>query len=120
MARAGIILPRLEYMAVNNDPKATVYKPPVYKPADKPQFEYIDSAPLTVTSYLGFDSGGDEVVEAKPVDGSSFDVVTFKHGDHHHRVGVSGLLQDILNRNNQVHRQPVASDGNVDIVHSCC
>lgn len=41
MAEAGIILPGLELMIEHNRPKANGYKPPVYKPADKPDFEYI-------------------------------------------------------------------------------
>lgn len=85
MKQAGIILPDIEWMLSNNKPNA--YKPPVYRPADKPDFEYIKSEPVLQH----------QKVSAEGPTSSKVEPIIFNHGDHSHQIRLNGLLvQDVI------------------------
>lgn len=97
MAVAGIILPDVEWMIEHNKPNADSYKPPVYKPDDKPDFEYIkptlgESSP----QYQGGLTGN-----------SNSDV-----GDDRHHVEPSSRIKDV-----EVHGGSQHSSGHASTAH---
>ena len=89
IARSGIIMPDIEWMMRHNRPTHQ-YKPPVYEPSNRPDFEYVKSDTGKITHH-NTNSAGDESKGR-----NSFAPLVFNHGDHQHKIGLDGLLGDII------------------------
>lgn len=79
LAVKGIIVPDIN--PANPKPTtpyyAPTFKPPTYKPANRPRFEYITEE---VSGDTAASAGDNKVSDKKPI--------IYKHGDHHHWLGL--------------------------------
>lgn len=95
IARSGIIMPDLQWMMRHNRPKP--YKAPVYKPSDRPSFEYVNSGYKDKPASSGVGNSGYKPSSGGGGSGGNrLAPVVFNHGDHQHRIGHDGLLEDII------------------------